>query len=109
MDIPLITAGLEGLKSIFGLIDKAVPDATKANELKVAVALAEANSRFWLAACWRPIAMLALTGMIIALEIMQRAVPEWAMIIVTLGLVGHIINKQNIDEVKSWFPKGKDK
>jgi hypothetical protein len=89
------------LKSLFGLIDKAIPDKDKANELKVAVALAETNSKFWLPACWRSIAMLALTGMVIALEIMERVVPEWAFIIVGLGLVGHLLSNENIEAIRN--------
>lgn len=89
------------LKSLFGIIDKAIPDRDKANELKVAVALAETNSKFWLAACWRPLAMLALTGMVIALEIMGRVVPEWAFIVVGLGLVGHLLSKENIEAIRN--------
>jgi hypothetical protein len=94
------------LKSLFGLIDKAIPDKDTANELKVAVALAEANSKFWLAACWRPIAMLALTGMIITLEIMGRVVPEWAYVVVVIGLVGHMLSKENLEAIKN-IRKGK--
>ena len=91
----------DALKNVFGLIDKMIPDKDKANELKVAVALAESNSKFWLAACWRPAAMLGLTGMIIALEIMGRAVPEWAFVVVGLGLVGHLMSKENIEMIKN--------
>lgn len=103
----ILNAVPETLKNIFGIIDKVVTDKDKANELKVAVALSETNSRFWLPACWRSIAMLALTGMVIALEIMQRSVPEWAYVILGLGLVGHMLNRDSVKQAKEIFKKGK--
>ena len=103
----LITPISDALKRVFDLVDQMITDKDKAAELKVSIALAEANSKFWLAACWRPLAMLALVGMIITLEIMGRVVPEWAYVIAGVGLIGHLLDKNTVNQVKEIFKKGK--
>jgi len=99
----IVTPVSDVLKRIFGIIDQVVEDKDKRNELKISIALAEANSRFWLAACWRPLAFLGIIGMIIVLEIMGRVVPEYAYVIAGLGLVGHLLTKENVAQAKELF------
>jgi hypothetical protein len=45
--------------------------------------------------------------MVISLEIMQRSVPEWAYVILGLGLVGHMLNRDSVKQAKEIFKKGK--
>lgn len=83
MALDPLTAGLSLGEKIFGIIDKFIPDKTKAAEAKAAfeqaelageinlslkagdIVKAEAESEHWLAACWRPITMLTFTFIIL--------------------------------------------
>jgi len=99
----IVTPVSDVLKRIFNIVDKTVTNKDERNRLKISIALAEANSQFWLAACWRPLAMLGIIGMIIVLEIMGRPVPEYAYVIAGLGLVGHLLTKENVAQAKELF------
>jgi hypothetical protein len=106
----VISAIPDTLKSIFGLIDKAVPDATKANELKLeAVKIVSGhNSSYWLVANAFTIAMLINYALVMTLCILNREIPQWSLIVALLWLAGPLINMLGKDTVGTVIDMAKD-
>lgn len=97
----IVSAIPDTLKSIFGLIDKAVPDATKANELKIeAVKIVSGyNSNYWLVANAFTIVMLCNYAFIMVLFFLSRPIPPCALAIALFWLAGPLINMLGKDTV----------
>lgn len=100
----------DSLKSIFGLIDKVVPDKDRANELKLEAVkvMAGHGSEYWLVAHAFTIAMLTNYGLVVVLTILQREVPLWTLIVALLWMTGPLINMLGRDTVKTIVDIAKD-
>jgi len=84
----------ESLKSIFGIVDKMVEDRDAANQIKLEIltTIAGKGATSWLAANAFPLAMLANFGLVVVLSLLNRDVPEWALIVALAWLAGPLLN-----------------
>ena len=107
----LITAIPDALKSIFGLIDKAVPDRDKAYQMKfdLFAMIQGQTAKYWLPSNAFSMVMLCNYGMIAYLTVMGMDVPEWALWLAGAWLLGPLLNtlsKETIGKlgelIKGW-------
>lgn len=118
MDWSTLTNAIpDTLKSIFGLIDKAVPDRTKAEAMKFELfQLVQGHTaKHWLLANAFTLVMLCNYILVMWLTITGRDVPEWALWIFGAWVLGPLLNTLSRDTVaklgdiiKSWKPKQKE-
>lgn len=106
-----IAAIPEAVKSIFGIVDKCVVDKDRANEIKLSVleGVMGTGSQHWLQANAFSIAMLVNYGMVITLTLTDRAVPEWALLVVLVWLAGPLINGLSKDTIGKLIELAKHK
>lgn len=90
----ILTAVPDFFKGLFGIVDQAVTDKDKANQIKLEIltTIAGKGATSWLAANAFPIAMLSNFGLIVVLSLLDRAVPEWALIVALAWLAGPLLN-----------------
>lgn len=90
----LINAVPDFVKGLFGIVDQAVTDKDRANELKVEIltTLAGKGATSWLAQNAFSMAMLANFALVVTLSLLGRVVPEWALIIALVWLAGPLLN-----------------
>lgn len=86
----------EIVKSITGIVSEFVTDKDKAAECATRIRLAvldvlgkELASQYWLAANWRAIAMLGVTGCLVYRDVMDRPYNDVMLAIFVVGLVGY--------------------
>jgi hypothetical protein len=110
----LLNAVPETLKSLFGLIDKVVPDREKADEMKLQLfQLVQGQSAaHWLPANAFTVVMVCNYGMIMFLTVTGRNVPEWSLWVFGAWVLGPLLNtlsRETIAKlgeiVKSWKTK----
>jgi hypothetical protein len=82
------------LDKLFGTLDKAVTDKDKLNEIKLEIlqTISGKGATSWLAANAFPLAMLVNFGLVVVLSLLNRDVPEWALIIALAWLAGPLLN-----------------
>lgn len=130
--IPIVGKVLEG---VIGLVDQAVMDKDKANELKAQleqvfknadltkfteqmraqkdIIVAEAQSESWLARTWRPMVMLFFAGLIGAHWLgltppnLAEAVVMKLLAIVQVGIGGYVVGRSAEKCVKYWKNGGR--
>ena len=107
-------------------IDKAIPDKTKAEELKlqitmaamqqdstelkgaIDVILAEANGESWLQRSWRPLLMVWFAGLVGAHWLgftpdnLDKEVVEKLLTIVQIGIGGYVLGRSGEKIVREW-------
>lgn len=90
----LLTAVPDFFKGLFGIVDQAVTDKDKANQLKVDIlmAIVGKGATSWLAANAFTLAMLTNFALVIILSLLNRAVPEWSLLVALLWLAGPLLN-----------------
>ena len=90
----IISAVPDFFKGLFGIVDQAVTDKDKANQIKLEIltTIAGKGATSWLAANAFPLAMLANFGLVTVLSLLGRDVPEWALIIALAWLAGPLLN-----------------
>ena len=90
----LITPVSDALKSVFGLIDKAIPDKDKANEMKLdmAKAVMGIGSTNWIQANAFSIAMLVNFGFLVTMDILGKTAPVWSVWVALAWLAGPLLN-----------------
>lgn len=113
----IINAVPDTLKSIFGLIDKAIPDRAKADEMKHELfkIVQGQVATHWLPANAFTIVMLCNYGLVMWLTITGKDVPEWALWIFGAWVLGPLLNvlsRETIAKlgeiIKSWKNKTKE-
>jgi len=97
----LISAIPDTVKSIFGIVDKAVTDKDEANKIKLEIltTLAGKGATSWLAQNAFSLAMLVNFGLVVVLSLLNRDVPEWALIIALAWLAGPLLNTLSKDTI----------
>ena len=90
----VVSAIPDAIKSVFGLIDKAVPDATERDKIKLSIlqGVMGVGSSSWLQANAFSIAMLCNYAMVVSLTLMGKAVPEWSIVVALAWLAGPLLN-----------------
>ena len=101
MWVNLINAVPDFIKSVFGIVDKAVTDKDENNKLKVEIltTLAGKGAASWLAANAFSLAMLANFALVVVLSLFNRQVPNWSLIIALLWLAGPLLNTLSKDAI----------
>ena len=91
----------ESVGKLFGIIDKAVPDVTERDKLKVELlkGVMGTGSSHWLQANAFSVAMLVNYGMVTALTLLGKSVPEWSIIIALAWLAGPLLNGLSRDTI----------
>jgi len=101
----------ESLRSMFGIIDKIVPDKDKANQMKLSLfaMIQGQTAKYWLPSNAFSMVMLCNYGMIAYLTVMGMDVPEWALWLAGAWLLGPLLNtlsKETIGKlgelIKGW-------
>lgn len=90
----LINAVPDFIKSVFGIVDKAVTDKDENNKLKVEIltTIAGKGATSWLAQNAFAIAMLSNFSLVMILSLLGKTVPEWSLIIALAWLAGPLLN-----------------
>lgn len=90
----ILTAVPDFIKGAFGIIDQAVTDKDKANQIKLEIltTIAGKGATSWLAANAFSMAMLANFGMVVGLSMLGRSVPEWSIFVALVWLAGPLLN-----------------
>lgn len=107
----ILSAVPDTLKSLFGIIDKAVPDADQARQMKMDLfrMVQGESARYWLPANAFTLVMLCNYGLVMWLTMTSRDVPEWSLWIFGAWILGPLLNTLSRDTVaklgdiiKSW-------
>lgn len=113
----VISAVPETLKSLFGLIDKVVPDRAKADEMKFELfrVVQGHAAAHWLPANAFTIVMLCNYGLVMWLTITRQDPPEWALWVFGAWVLGPLLNTLSRETIaklgeiiKSWKTKNKE-
>ena len=96
-----VSAIPDAIKGIFNVVDQAVTDKDKSNEIKLSVlqAITGQGSTHWLQANAFFVAMLVNYGMVVALSLLGKPVTEWSLIIALAWLVGPLLNGLSRDTI----------
>lgn len=116
--------------SIFGIVDKAVPDKALRDQLKAqlqaetfdlwsseldaarAAIVAEATGESWLQRNWRPVTMLTFTGLVVAqwmgftADGITPEIEAQLLDIVKVGLGGYVVGRSAEKVAKVWKQGG---
>ncbi len=97
----IITVIPDFVKGVFGIVDQAVTDKDRANEIKLEIltTLAGKGATSWLAQNAFALAMLVNFGLVVVLSLLNRDVPEWALIIALAWLAGPLLNTLSADTI----------
>lgn len=100
----ILSAVPDFVKGLFGIVDQAVTDKDRANEIKLEIltTLAGKGATSWLAQNAFALAMLANFGLVTVLELIGKQVPEWALIVALLWLAGPLLNtlsKETVEKI----------
>ena len=98
------------VKGIFSTVDQLVVDKDAANQIKLEIltTIAGKDATSWLAQNAFPLAMLVNFGLVVVLSLLNRDVPEWALIVALAWLAGPLLNvlsKETISKIIE-FSKG---
>jgi hypothetical protein len=107
----------ESVGKLFSIIDKAVPDVTERDKLKVELlkGVMGTGSQHWLQANAFSIAMLCTYFLAVALTVLDRNVPEWVLVIVLSWTAGPLLHgftretKESINEIAKRNQKQEEK
>lgn len=107
----ILTAVPDAIKGLFGVVDKAVLDKTKADELKTSIVLSYQQSRHWLPANVLSIVLLILTAGMVWVwvarpELDVRDYVLFAVWIVALG--GWKFDRNTLEWVKDAWRMARD-
>ena len=82
------------IKRTFDVVDQAVTDKDKANQIKLEIltTIAGKGATSWLAQNAFPLAMLLNFGLVVSLSLIGKTVPEWSLWIAFLWLAGPLLN-----------------
>jgi len=97
----IISAVPDFFKGVFGIVDQAVTDKDAANKIKLEIltTLAGKGATSWLAQNAFSLAMLVNFGLVVVLSLLNRDVPEWALIIALAWLAGPLLNTLSKDTI----------
>ncbi len=97
----IVSAVPDAIKGIFNVLDQAITDKDKANEIKLSVlqAVTGQGSNHWLQANAFSIAMLGTYAMVVSLTLLGKAVPDWALLISLAWLAGPLLNGLSRDTI----------
>ena len=95
------SAAGDSIKSIFGIIDKAIPDATQANAIKLKLVeyAMGVESKYWLSANVFAIVMLCNYITISILTILGKEVPDYMFLVFIVWAIGPILNSLNKETI----------
>ncbi len=101
----ILTAVPEFLKGAFGIIDQAVVDKDRANEIKLELVttLAGKGASSWLAQNAFALAMLLNFAVVMIMTLIGRQPPDWALIIALVWLAGPLLNALSKDTLGKIF------
>ncbi|MFB1502004.1 hypothetical protein [Thiocapsa sp. N5-Cardenillas] len=113
----VVSAIPDAVKSLFGLIDKAVPDATERDKIKLSIlqGVMGTGSSHWLQANAFPIAMLTNFFLVVGLSLMGKPVPEWCIYVALLWLAGPLASnmtkegRQSVENMAKRHKEGEQK
>lgn len=90
----IIAALPDAVKSVFGVVDKLIPDKDKAAQIKLEIltTVAGKGATSWLAQNAFALAMLANFGLVIVLSLIGKPVPDWSLLVALLWLAGPLMN-----------------
>jgi hypothetical protein len=82
------------VKRAFDVVDQAVTDKDKANQIKLEIltTIAGKGATSWLAANAFSMAMLANFGLVVGLSMFGKTVPEWSIFVALIWLAGPLLN-----------------
>lgn len=90
----ILNAVPDFIKGLFNVVDQAVTDKDKNNEIKLEIltTLAGKGATSWLAANAFSLAMLANFSMVVVLSLIGKPVPEWSIFVALVWLAGPLLN-----------------
>ena len=90
----ILTLMPDFVKRAFDVVDQAVTDKDKANQIKLEIltTIAGKGATSWLAANAFPMAMLLNFGMVVVLSLFGKSVPEWSIFVALVWLAGPLLN-----------------
>ena len=105
----LLNAVPDFVKGVFGIVDQAVTDKDKNNEIKLEIltTLAGKGATSWLAQNAFAMAMLANFGLVVGLSLFGKSVPEWSLIVALLWLAGPLLNSLSKETIGKIIELGK--